>query len=49
MKIALKWTKPRQKDIRAKQILRLKKNSIPTKFLDIEKKKKIHVKYIIKE
>ncbi|XP_032690939.1 52 kDa repressor of the inhibitor of the protein kinase-like isoform X2 [Odontomachus brunneus] len=34
------WTKMRQKNIPAKQILRLKKNSIPTKLLNMEKKRK---------
>ncbi|XP_071567395.1 uncharacterized protein [Temnothorax nylanderi] len=34
------WTKPRQKNIPAKQILRLKKGSIPIKFLNLEKKRK---------
>ncbi|XP_071643599.1 uncharacterized protein [Temnothorax longispinosus] len=34
------WTKPRQKNIPAKQILRLKKGSIPRKFLNLGKKRK---------
>lgn len=34
------WTKPRQKNIPSKQVLRLKKSSIPTNLLNIEKKQK---------
>ncbi|XP_036148885.1 uncharacterized protein LOC105836895 isoform X2 [Monomorium pharaonis] len=34
------WTKPRQKNIPSKQMLRLKEGSIPSKLLNIEKKRK---------
>lgn len=34
------WTKPRQKNIFARQILRLRKNSVPTRLLNMEKKRK---------
>ncbi|XP_026826423.1 THAP domain-containing protein 1-like [Ooceraea biroi] len=34
------WTKPRQKNVSARQIWRLKKGSIPTKVLNLEKKRK---------
>ena len=34
----MEWTKPRLKNVPAKEIKRLKKNSIPTKMLNLEKK-----------
>ncbi|XP_011862331.1 PREDICTED: uncharacterized protein LOC105558963 [Vollenhovia emeryi] len=40
----LEWTKPRSKNVPAKQIQRLKKGSIPTKLLTLEKNGKIYLK-----
>jgi len=34
------WTKPRQKNIPVKEILRLKRGSIPTKLLNVQIKQK---------
>lgn len=35
----MEWTKPRSKNVPAKEMKRLKKNSIPTKMLNLEKNK----------
>lgn len=40
----VKWTKPRAKNVLAKEIRRLKKNSVPSLLLHLEKKNKMKAK-----
>lgn len=38
--LEIKWTKPRANNVPAKIVYRLRKNSVPSKLLNLEKKRK---------